>query len=74
MTYCGWWVIIGLPESLVHNVVLENIDIAAATTGLEIRNARAVRLKNVKVAAKGGEPFLVENAEVEGLAGATGAH
>jgi polygalacturonase len=65
-------VIIGLPESLVQNVVLENVSIAAATTGLEIRNARGVQLKNAKVTAKKGEPFIVENAEVEGLAGATG--
>ena len=60
-------VIIGLPESLVENVVLENVKISAETTGLTIRNARGVQLKNVQVTAKQGPPFIVENAQVEGL-------
>lgn len=65
-------VIVGLPESLVQKVLLENVGITAVTTGLEIRNARGIQLKNVKISAKEGEPFIVENAEVEGLTGATG--
>jgi len=65
-------IIIGLPESLVQNVALENVNITAAATGLEIRNARGIQLKKVKITAKEGEPFIVENAEVEGLAEATG--
>ena len=57
-------VIIGLPESLVSNVVLEDVDISAATTGLVIRNAEGVRLKNVKVTPKQGEPVILDNAKV----------
>jgi len=59
-------VIIGLPESLVENVVLENVQISAPT-GLTIRNAKGIKLNNVKVEAKQGQPFILENAEVEGL-------
>jgi polygalacturonase len=64
-------VIVGLPESLVQNVVLENVHISAATTGLTIRNANGVRLKNVRVTATEGPPFIVQDAQVEGLAEAT---
>jgi len=60
-------VIIGLPESLVENVVLENVTIVAADGGLEIRNAKGVQLKNVKVSPKNGEPIVVQDAEVKGL-------
>jgi hypothetical protein len=60
-------VIVGLPESLARNVVLENVEIAAATTGLTIRNARGVRLENARVTAKEGPPFIVQDAQVEGL-------
>jgi polygalacturonase len=38
-----------------------------AQTGLVIRNAKAVRLKEVKVEIQKGPPFIVENAAVEGL-------
>src|SRR3954470_22092718 len=37
-------VIVGLPESAVEGVVLENVSIDAAKTGLEIRNARRAAL------------------------------
>jgi len=60
-------VIVGLPESLVRKVELENVEISAATTGLTIRNARGVRLKNVQVTAKEGPPFVVQDAKVKGL-------
>jgi polygalacturonase len=60
-------VIIGLPESLVENVVLENIQISAPA-GLTIRNAKAVKLNNVKIETQGDrQPFILENAQVEGL-------
>jgi len=58
-------VIIGLPESLAENVVLENVQISAPT-GLTIRNAKGVRLKNVEVKVERGEPIIVEDAQVEG--------
>ena len=60
-------IIEGLPESQISNVVLENVKITAATTGLKISNAKGIQLKNVQVTAKEGPPFIVENAEVEGL-------
>ncbi len=60
-------VIIGLPESPVSNVVLENVQITAATTGLAIRNAKEIQLKKVQVTAKQGPPFVVEDAQVHGL-------
>jgi polygalacturonase len=60
-------IIEGLPESKISNVVLENVKITAATTGLKITEAKSVQLKNVQVTNKEGPPFIVENAEVEGL-------
>ena len=60
-------IIIGLPESAISNVVLENVRIQAATTGLLIRNAKGIRFKNVTVVNKEGPPFVLDNAQVEGL-------
>jgi polygalacturonase len=59
--------IVGLPESPISGLVLENVKISAATTGLDIRNAKGVRFQNVRVTAGKGRPYLVENAQVEGL-------
>jgi polygalacturonase len=58
--------IVGLPEALVTNVVLENVHITAET-GLTLANAAGVILKNVTVEARKGEPFLVYKAQIEGL-------
>jgi len=60
-------VIVGLPESQIENVLLENVTITAEETGLEIRNAKGVQLKNVKISAKKGEPIIMKDAEVAGL-------
>ena len=60
--------ILGLPESQISNVALENVSITAATAGLSIKNAKGIYLKNVQVASKEGPPFIVKNAQVEGLA------
>jgi polygalacturonase len=60
-------VIVGLPESPVSNVVLENVVINAATTGLVIRNAKGIQFKEVQVTAKEGSPFAIEDAEVRGM-------
>ena len=59
-------IIEGLPESHISNVVLENVKITSAT-GMKIQNAKGIQLKNVQVTAKEGPPFIMENAEVEGL-------
>jgi hypothetical protein len=58
--------ILGLPESCISNVVLENVKIAAAKP-FAISNAKGVQLKNVSVTVPKGEPFKLENAEVSGL-------
>jgi hypothetical protein len=47
-------------------VVLENVKLSAET-GLLIRNAKAIRLKDVKVTVQKGDPFTLENAQVAGL-------
>lgn len=60
-------VIVGLPESPIENVLLENVTIAADQGGLEVRHAKGVTFKNVKVTAKKGEPFIVKDADVAGL-------
>ena len=59
-------VIIGLPESLVSNVSLTNVRITAET-GLTIRNAASVKIKDVKVEAKKGQSLILDNAQVEGM-------
>lgn len=64
--------IVGLAESQISNVVLENVEITAATKGLLIKQAKGIQLKNVKVINKEGPPFIVENAQVEGLEKAAG--
>jgi polygalacturonase len=58
--------IVGLPECVVSNVALENVQISAPA-GLTVRNAKEIHLKNVKVDAAQGDPFLLQNALVEGL-------
>ena len=58
--------IVGLPEALVTNVVMENVRITAQT-GFTIANATGIELKNVKIEVAKGNPFQVHNAKVDGL-------
>jgi polygalacturonase len=58
--------IAGLPESLISNIVLENVHITAKT-GFAIANAKGIRFINSTVSVKEGPPFSAKNAEVEGL-------
>jgi len=58
--------IMGLPESCISNVVLENVTITAAKS-FSISNAKGVQLKNVSVTVPGGPAFQTDNAQVEGL-------
>ena len=58
--------ILGLPESCISNVTLENVHITAAKS-FSIANARGISLSNVVVTTSQGEPFHLENAEVSGL-------
>lgn len=60
-------IIIGLPESVISNVFLENIQITAPTTGLSVKNAKGIEFKNVHISCKEGPPVVVENAQVEGV-------
>jgi polygalacturonase len=59
-------IITGLPESMVSNVVLDNVHITAET-GMVIRNAKGIQFKNSTISVKAGPRFSAENAEVEGL-------
>jgi len=56
--------IVGLPECVVSNVMLENVSISAPA-GLTVRNAKEIHTKNVKIEASKGEAFLMENASVQ---------
>jgi polygalacturonase len=60
-------VIVGLPESMITNVVLENVTLSAPE-GLTIRNARGVQLRDVKVTTQTGEKIIAQNAEIQGEA------
>lgn len=53
-------------EAPVENLTLENV-MLTAKEGLTIASAKGIKLKNVKVIPEKGEPFLLHNAEVEGL-------
>ncbi|OHB51048.1 MAG: hypothetical protein A2Y10_17135 [Planctomycetes bacterium GWF2_41_51] len=59
-------VLAGLPESELSDVVLENIRIKS-DTGMTIKNARSIKMKNVKIDTMNGEPFILKNAQVAGL-------
>jgi polygalacturonase len=56
----------GLPDSLISDVVLENVQITATTTGLQVRNAKGIQLKNVQITTASGPALVEENAQVEG--------
>ena len=58
--------IIGLPECGVSDVVMENVHISAFK-GMTIQNAKGVKLSNVKIETQQGPPFILDNAQVEGL-------
>jgi polygalacturonase len=55
--------IVGLPESLIENITLENVTIKAKE-GLKIANARGVTLTNVKIIPEKGEPVTLFNAKM----------
>lgn len=51
-------VIVGLPESPIENVLLENVEITAEGKGLEIRHVRGIELVNVTITPKKGPPIV----------------
>lgn len=57
--------LVGLPESPINNVLLENVKIQSARAGLEIRHVRGIKLVNVEVIPGKGEPLIVNDAMVE---------
>ncbi len=59
-------IIVGLPESYISNVFLENVQISAATTGFLVRNAKGIQFKNVQLTNKEGPAVITDNAEVIG--------
>ena len=63
-------VINGLPESCVSNVVFENVTITSAK-GFQITNARGIQFKQALIAPKQGPPFILTNAQTDGVAPAT---
>ncbi len=63
-------IIAGLPESPISNVILENVRISAATTGLNIQYAKGIECKNVQITPQKGPPFILQNAKVEGIGNA----
>ena len=60
-------IVIGLPESWISSVVLEHVCMTVATAGLQFQNAKGVQLTDVEVNNKQGPPFIVKDAQVEGL-------
>lgn len=57
--------LVGLPESPIDNVLLENVRIESQRAGLEIRHARGVILDNVRITPAKGEAIVVNDADVE---------
>ena len=58
--------IVGLPESLVENVVLENVNITAKS-GLIFANAKGIKLKNVQLTVASGPSLIRDHAQIEGM-------
>jgi hypothetical protein len=56
-------VIVGLPESPIENVLLENVRIGANGTGLELRHVRGIKLVKVAIAPLQGTPLIVSDTE-----------
>lgn len=56
--------LVGLPESPINNVLLENVNIQSARAGLEIRHVKGIKLVNVEVIPSKGEPLIVNDAEL----------
>ncbi len=55
--------VVGLPESLVRGLTLSNIHLQTQT-GLLVRNAADVTMKDVEIEVRSGPPLILENATV----------
>src|SRR5579862_2380388 len=58
--------IVGLPESVISNVVFSNVQITAVSA-FKIENASGIQFKNSRVSVQNGEAFALKNAKVEGV-------
>ncbi len=58
--------IVGLPESPVTDIILENVHISAAT-GFTVKNAKGIHFRNVQISPAKGPPLMTENAQVQGF-------
>jgi polygalacturonase len=59
-------IIMGLPESVVSNVVFENVRITAAAP-LKVENASGIQFQDSHIAVPNGDPVVMKNATIEGL-------
>jgi polygalacturonase len=55
--------IVGLPESPIQNVLLENVRITSERAGLEMRHVRGIKLVNVEIKPRKGEPLISRDVE-----------
>jgi len=56
-------VIVGLPESPIENVLLEDVRITADGTGLEIRHVRGIELVDVTIEPQKRPPLIVNDVD-----------
>ena len=56
--------ILGLPESPVQNVLLENVRITSVK-GLTVRDAKGIRLNGSTITTRKGPPVITDHAEVQ---------
>jgi polygalacturonase len=56
--------IVGLPESPIKNVLLENVKIKSERAGLEIRHVDGIKMVNVEIIPGEGEPLIINDAEI----------
>jgi hypothetical protein len=61
--------IVGLPESPVKNVILENVRLSAKA-GLTIAHARDIQLTNCQLVVSEGQSVILDDAQVQGVASA----
>jgi polygalacturonase len=58
--------ILGLPESPIEDVLLENVHISAAT-GLTVHDAKGLKFTDSGIGTKQGPPVAAEHAQIEGI-------
>jgi len=69
----GASLIVGLPESCIRNVTLENVSIATSAMGMQLRNMTGTFTNVTSTPAAGGPPFVVQENVTVATAGTTPA-